>query len=223
MDPDRSRNESVKKPTATERVYEALRQDILTGRFAEGEHLTELRLCKELGVSRTPIRAALQRLTADGFLTLTSHSGAAVRGWSIRDTIETFQIRAQIESLACGLAARNPRPSDLERLHMLCNDMEEARHGSLPRLSELNKAFHGLVVTMGDNRALAKLCINLMDIAFMVRSYGRFSAAQVDRSLQFHRDIVRAIDLRHPELAEALMKAHILSAMPESLSDPPAS
>lgn len=204
----------MKKQTATERVYDSLRQGILMGRFEEGEHLTETRLGEEFGVSRTPIRAALQRLSADGFLSLTSHSGAVIRGWSIRDAVETFRIRAHLESFACGLAARDPNSSDLERLHALCHEMEEARDGPLPQISELNKAFHEVIVTMGGNRALAKLCINLMDVAFMVHAYGRFSPEQFDQSLKFHRDILRAIETKSVDLAEALMKAHILSAMP---------
>jgi DNA-binding GntR family transcriptional regulator len=127
---------AAQKQIATDCVYQAIRQDIVAGRYAEGEHLTEIRLGEELGVSRTPIRAALQRLSADGFLKLTSHSGAVMKG-SVRDAAEIFQIRAHLESLA-GLAAQRAKETDVDQLRDLCHQMEEAAKGPdpLPMLTE---------------------------------------------------------------------------------------
>ena len=95
------------KKTSANRVYEMLRDAISSGKYQVGDRLTESNLAKDVDVSRTPVREALQRLAAEGFVDISPHAGAVVKGWTQTDVREVFETRALIESAAAGLAARN--------------------------------------------------------------------------------------------------------------------
>ena len=116
--------------------------------------------------------------------------------------------------MACGLAARNAEPADIDRLRHLCDEMEAvARTGaSLSRTSEINREFHSEILRISNNRRLKELCETLANLGFVFRSFSRFSTPQIERSLQHHRDLVRAIETGNSDWASALMKAHILAA-----------
>ena len=208
------RRTALGKVTAAERAYNEIRRAVVEGRYEVGEHLAEAKLGEELGVSRTPIHSALQRLHAEGFVEVSSHAGAVVKGWSQRDAEEIFDIRANLEGMACGLAARNAEPPDIDRLRHLCDEMEAvARTGAaLPQTSEINREFHSEILRISGNRRLKELCETLTNLGFVLRSYSRFSTLQIERSLQHHRDLVRAIETGNSEWASALMKTHILAA-----------
>lgn len=208
------RRTTLGKVTAAERAYSEIRRAIVQGRYKVGERLAEAKLGEELGVSRTPIHSALQRLHAEGFVEVSSHAGAIVRGWSRRDAEEIFDIRATLEGMACGLAAENATSSDIELLSSLCDDMEHivCDDGSLSEASEINRKFHAEILRISGNQRLMDLCETLMNLGFLFRSLSRFSTPQIERSLQHHRDLVRAIETGNREWASTLMTAHILSA-----------
>ncbi len=202
------------KVTAAERAYHAIRQAVVDGRFREGEHLAEVRLGEEFGFSRTPVHAALQRLSAEGFVAFSPHAGAVVKAWSRRELEEIFDIRARLESMAAGLAATHATDGDVEQLARLTDAYEEAsRAGApMPRPSELNWQFHMKILEIAGNGRLQGICENLMMVGVMFRTFSRFERRDVERSLQDHRSLVRAIETRNAEWASAIMKCHILIA-----------
>jgi len=203
------------KQTVAERVYGQVREGISTGRFAVGERLIEGTLAEELEVSRTPVREALRRLASEGFVLLSPHAGAIVKGWSEREVREVFETRALIEGTAAGLAARHARPDDVRRLDEMAARMEPAAKAS-PRdvmaYSVANRAFHTEILRLSGNRRMQDIALNLMDLGFLVRSYAQFEIEDVDRSLSDHRQLVTAIGSGDEECAKALMRAHILAA-----------
>ena len=87
------------------KVYEALEEAILGGELKQGTPLTELGLSEKLGVSRTPIRAALHRLDEDGLIELSPNKGAVVLGVNGDDLIDIYRIRMRLEGLASAMAA----------------------------------------------------------------------------------------------------------------------
>lgn len=203
------------RQTAAERVYVWVRDLISSGRFAVGERLIEGALAEEVQVSRTPVREALRRLASEGFVTLSPHAGAIVKGWSEKDVRDVFETRALIESAAAGLAARNAGPDDIARLTAMAARMEPLAR-SVPRdvmaYSEANRAFHAEILRISDNRRMEEIALNLMDLGFLVRSYTQFETEDVQRSLSDHRQLVTAIGTGDERCAEALMRAHILAA-----------
>ncbi|UEM24418.1 GntR family transcriptional regulator (plasmid) [Skermanella mucosa] len=200
--------------TAADRAYQHIRSGISSGELKIGDHLREEALALSLGVSRTPIRAALQKLAGEGFVTFQTHLGAVVKGWSRRDVIETFEIRAELEAMAARRAARNASKADIEALHALCTAMEKVVTGEreIAELSQLNKDFHVRILRMADHRRLESLVNGLTEMGFLVRSYSKFDQAALARSISHHRDIVTAIAQGNGEWAAAIMKAHILAA-----------
>ncbi|PWV49243.1 GntR family transcriptional regulator [Nocardiopsis sp. L17-MgMaSL7] len=101
-----------------ELVYERLREEIVEWELAPGTHLNETRLAERLGVSRTPLREALHRLTRDGLVRISPGRGAFVTEIALRDVVHQFQMREALETHAVRLCARAERRtvfSDLER------------------------------------------------------------------------------------------------------------
>ena len=202
-------------PTASQKVYEAVRDAISSDQFKVGERLTEDALARKFEVSRTPVREAMQRLASDGFVVFTAHSGALIRGWSAEEVRDIFEIRANLESMACRLAARRATRSDVERLEALRLEWESALIED-PRdvalISERNRAFHADIFSISGNYRLETMCLQLMDLGFLSRSLSRFDRDDINRSKQDHASLVQAIRAGDGDWAEAMMKSHILAA-----------
>ncbi|TVP49396.1 MAG: GntR family transcriptional regulator [Halomonas sp.] len=206
--------EKVDKLLAPEKAYVMIRQAILAGEYAPNDRLREDELATRVGVSRTPIRSALQRLVQDGFVVFHPNSGAAVRGWSRQDAVEIFQVRASLESLGASLAVSSATPGDIRELEALCDGMEDLRlsEETVEELSVLNRKFHMKILRMSRNRKLEETALSLMDVGFLIRSYRNFSVKDEQRSLFHHRDLVSAFAAKNAEWASAIMKSHILAA-----------
>lgn len=192
-----------------------LRDAISSGKYQVGDRLTESNLAKDVDVSRTPVREALQRLAAEGFVDISPHAGAVVKGWTQTDVREVFETRALIESAAAGLAARNATAKDLAALQSVQDQMEAiTRQGqtNVPAYSELNRQFHATILEIAGNRRMADIALNLMDLGFLVRSFTRFAPENVMRSEADHRLLIQSIKQGDERWAEAIMRGHILAA-----------
>ncbi|WP_108661592.1 GntR family transcriptional regulator [Acuticoccus kandeliae] len=199
--------------TATDRVHEALRNAIARGEIGVGDRLVEEGIAERFGVSRTPVREALRRLSAEGFIDFTPHAGAVVNGWSREDAREIFEVRAELEAMGARLAAERARPAEIDRLARICDEMEAAARGDgVMRLSELNLALHHGILAASGHRRLEALAANLIEVGFLVRSYGTFSAEDIARSLSDHRQLIEAFRLGDARWAEATMRSHVLAA-----------
>ena len=209
-----AKRKATGRQTASNRAYEAARDLIASGEFKVGERVTEGALASRLEVSRTPVREAMQRLASEGFIELSPHAGALVKGWSERDVRDVFEVRAHLESMAAGRAARRRSAEDVERLVARCNSMEalSLAPADIPAMSEQNRAFHADILEIGGNRRLADIALNLMDLGFLVRSFSHFAQENILRSASDHRCLVEAIRQGDDHWAEAVMRGHILAA-----------
>ncbi len=206
---------TTSQKTASVRVYEQARNQISVGAHKVGDRLTEGALAEQFGVSRTPVREALQRLASEGFVELSPHAGALVKGWSRRDVREVFEIRAHLESMAAGLAARHATAQDVALLQSLCDTMKQLSQAptrDVPQISEKNRAFHAEILRIGGNRRMAGIALNLMDLGFLVRSFTKFDQKDLLRSSSEHQSLVEAIRQGDERWAEAVMRSHILAA-----------
>ena len=104
-----------KNISLADQVYEVLETDILSGKYKKGEVLTELKLSEELGVSRTPIREALHRLSAEHIIEDTS-KGSVVLGISPEDLHDIFKIRLALEAMAAVECTKNITEEELKEL-----------------------------------------------------------------------------------------------------------
>jgi DNA-binding GntR family transcriptional regulator len=108
---------------SAEFVYQRLREQILQWQLPPGTAVREAHVAEELGVSRTPVRAALQQLKLEGFLAARGKRGLEVPRWTLEELEETYRLRAHIEEWVGASAARRRERLDLPLLHRLADEM----------------------------------------------------------------------------------------------------
>lgn len=210
-----SNSNSSEAPSAEERAYRFVRQAILNGTYHPADRLREEALALELGVSRTPVRGALQRLATEGLVEFRRFSGAFVRVLPAEEIDQMFQLRTVVESLAAELATQRASEADIETLAGLSATMDRIAEREIPDLLEiarLNKEFHLTLLSIAGNRFVKEVAENLADLNFMIRTYSRLSRANLMRSMNHHRELVQAIRARNPLWARSVMMAHIEAA-----------
>src|SRR4051794_13186630 len=159
-----------------DRLAATIQARVLSGEFASGSRLRQESLATEFGVSRTPVREALRKLQAAGIVQLEPRRGARVRGPSAREVREAYEVRAELEGLAAGLAATRIRDEDLRRLRaaqmMFENSYERLRvwkerdepmpperaHADWIRGNDL---FHLVILEAAGNQRLAEMLTDL--------------------------------------------------------------
>jgi GntR family transcriptional regulator of vanillate catabolism len=199
-----------------------LREFILGGEVKAGERMSELLLVERLGVSRTPIRAALVRLEQEGLLQALPSGGFVVNAFNERDIHAAIEIRGTLEGLAARLAAERGVPrADLDDLkHCLSGLDALVFEGGLTVDSfsgyvELNEQFHRTIIDLADSAVLSRQIARAVTLPFasasaFVMVQARLPEAQVMFTVaqDHHRCIVRAIEAREGQRAEALMREH---------------
>ena len=101
---------------SVETAYQKIREAILAGHFAEGDHLKEAKLVKLCGVSRTPVRSALNRLVAEDLIELHHNQGARVKEWPADDIEDLFTLRTILEGYAAARAADRISLKDIDKM-----------------------------------------------------------------------------------------------------------
>lgn len=139
-------------------VYDALAEMIVNRELQPGEHLVENELANHLGVSRQPVREALQRLHNEGWVDLRPALGAFVHVPTEEEADQLLATRTLLETESARLAAKNATPEQIERLRELQRAGEEAlAEDSQVALVDANAALHAFVVDMSGNKVLAQL------------------------------------------------------------------
>ena len=195
-------------------VFSYIEDGILSGRYKSGEQLTELGLTKEIGVSRTPIRSALHRLSEEGLVELTPNRRVVVLGVTKDDVIDTYKIRIRLEGLASRLCAEL---IDKEKIGKLCEVVELSEFyiskSNTEKIKELDTEFHHIIYEATGNRMLAKI---LGDLHKKIKVYRKASLSvgeRVEKSVKEHREILEAIKKGDGDEAERLTSIHIENAM----------
>ncbi|WP_067672514.1 GntR family transcriptional regulator [Nocardia miyunensis] len=139
-------------------VCEQLRDRIIAGQFQPGYRLVERDLAEQFGVSRIPVREAIQTLITEGFVEVLSPRKIVVKRVSRRDVEELFGVREALETYAAREATLR---ADKAELRTLKNLVEKARRATLSghpdRISRANAEFHRHIIDMAGNRLLAEL------------------------------------------------------------------
>ncbi|GIH27815.1 GntR family transcriptional regulator [Acrocarpospora phusangensis] len=198
---------------ASDRVVDRLREQILGGEYAPGERLGEVELAEKLGVSRTPVRDALRRLSAEGLVDITTNKGARVVEYLRADLEHIFQIRAHVEGLAARAAATAASAADIDRLEHIATALRE--HSEAGRLNEvyrLNAEYHSTLNNLAGSSVVTATVGQLIHASVLLRTLHAFDDAARRRSVNHHLEIVAALRARDGDWAEAVMHAHLLSA-----------
>lgn len=201
----------IKKEYLGRRVFEQIKGMILRGEIPPGRRIVESEIALSMGISRTPVREAVHKLEAEGFLTPLSKGGYAVRGLTISDIEDTFDIRSILESYAGYLAAT--RRTD-EELFSLKEKLEEFQkyvdRGDLKKLPRINTEFHELLYTLSRSPRLIKMIHGVRDEIYFLRKIILNSEEMAHLSNKDHREIVDSLRNKQAEKTERLLKEHIL-------------
>lgn len=203
-----------KSISIADQIFEQLERDILSGNYARGELLTELRLSEELGVSRTPIREAIRRLEQENILEEAGR-GVTVVGISKQDMLDMYEIRIRIEGLAAEWAAK--RITD-EELGQIRDTLELQRYyteksGShSDQIKNLDSQFHELVYRACGSRALTDTLIGLHKKMTKFRMASVSKQSRALQSVEEHEAILAALSAHDAAAAGEAMTAHVVNA-----------
>ena len=202
-----------KTVSLADQVFERLEAEILSGKYQRGEVVTELQLCAELGVSRTPVREALRRLSQEHLIE-ESPRGTVVLGVVRKDFEDMCAIRLRIEGLAVRGFINNLSEDSLRQLREAVEFQEFYLNKRDPdHIKAMDSRFHELIY---QNCGSAILCDTLSPLHKKVQKFRRLSIEQAGRaetSVKEHRAIYEAIAAKDADLAERLMNEHIGNAM----------
>lgn len=196
---------------ASDKAYEALREDIIEWRLLPGTVLAEVEQSERLGISRTPLREALSRLTAEG-LTTTGGRGVVVTDISLDDIDELFELRETLEGKAAALAAERGDPAvfdalrrELLRAPELIGGQDPALHDYYGLVGRLDAAIDAAISNSYLAQAMRSLRVHLV----RVRRLAADDADRLTAAAAEHAAIAEAIAAGNPRLAEAATTLHL--------------
>jgi GntR family transcriptional regulator of vanillate catabolism len=200
-----------------------LREMILAGELAGGARIAELTIVERLGVSRTPIRAALMRLEQEGLLQALPNGGYAVRTFSERDAADAIELRGTMEGLAARLAAERGVDASVlaqaracvAEIDALLLERTALDDEGFTRYVALNQRFHVLLSEMAGSTVLARELDRVVNLPFASPSGFVVVQANSPRARDMlvvaqdqHRQVLDAIERREGARAEAIMREH---------------
>lgn len=208
-----------KSPSLEEMVYSKLEEEILSGELSSGTSLGEIALSKRLGVSRTPVRGALHRLSEEGLVEILPNRGATVVGINVDDLVDIYRIRERLEGLASSLAAKRITAEELEKLTEAV-ELAEFYNGKrdTEHIKELDTVFHSIIFKASGSRFLSK---TLSELHKKIKSYRKRSLSvpgRLEKSEDEHREILEAIKSGDSDKADLLTSLHVRRALENMLS-----
>ena len=203
--------------TLAESTHDRLRQMIVSGELPAGTRLQEKPFADRLGVSRTPVREALNRLAAEGYLELHPRRGAMVLPLSADELRDLHEVRLMVEVHAAQKICAEARPLPPE-LTELCDLHEATPASDLLGCVEINRLFHQALVAAAGNTVLVKvfdgLQAPLSRVAMLSLQQG---IGKTDVIEEEHREMIDALAAHDEARAVAIIRRH-LDLMPRLLS-----
>jgi len=201
---------------AADKAYERIRASILSGAYPPGSHLKEEQIAEETGVSRTPVREALRRLSSEQLVTFVSNRGAYVTSWSPADVAEVYELRSMLEGYAAARAATRITEAELDTLAQLAGAIEalseERSAENHVRMLELNQQLHTTIIDAADSERLRVLLSWLVEMPMLLKTYEKFDDQEIARSNSHHRELIAAFRAADPDWARTVMETHLRAA-----------
>ena len=195
-----------------DQVFERLETEILSGKYARGEVLTEMRLCQELGVSRTPVREAVRRLQQEHILKESSR-GLVVLGITPEDLADIMEMRLRLEGFAAARAAERITEEQLQQLKETL-DLQEfyLTKKDSGHIKQMDSKFHELVYRFSGSMMIYDTLSPLHKKVQRYRQKSVENNSRAEQSVQEHYEIYKAIAARDPEKAEEAILRHTQNA-----------
>ena len=221
-----ARRKAVKTKSCSQRAYDAIREKIYVGEYPPCMQLKEEHIAQELGISATPVREALRRLEKEYWVTIIPYNGAYVREQGLKEIIDLFDLRSVHEGLAARLCALNMNQSASNKFEaILRNEQQlieepEIDYEMVPPEKDWDLKFHRLMVVTANNERLKDMAITYRMQEHSIHPfYGVSNSLEAKRGFhEEHRQILRALQLGDPDMAEKLAREHIIRAKERGLA-----
>jgi DNA-binding GntR family transcriptional regulator len=196
-----------------ERVVEILRDAILTGELKPGEALVETDLATQLGISRAPLREALQQLSAEGLIETIAYHGSRVKELTRKDVEELYSLRTVYETFAARRIIAHGSADAVKRLHDIYEQMLAASTaGDIRLLSLIDRNFHDAIIELSDHSLLRSSWSHVSLRVRQVMALSNRRMTSMNIIAQNHLRIVEAIGSGDVDLTVRLLEEHIASA-----------
>ncbi|MEO0676864.1 MAG: GntR family transcriptional regulator [Pseudomonadota bacterium] len=211
--------DTTTRATSTQRIEAALRDDIAAGALAPGERLDEVSLSERFGVSRTPIREVLTRLTAQGILVPGEKRGVRVAQYTREELAQVFEAMHEIEAACARVASQRLTllsRAEIESAQEAC--MSAARSGDRQAYLRANESFHDAIYRATGNPYLAGIAAEFRDRTGPFRAKKFATEADLVASAESHVDIIKSIFSEDSRAASDGMRAHMTAAFLRTLA-----
>ena len=199
----------VQKPLK-ELVYLELKHKILTGEIASQTRLMEIDLSEKMNVSRTPIREAIKRLADDGLVKVEPRRGAYVANISIKDMLDVFEVREDMEGFVAKLASQRITDGQKLELKAIAEEYEEAtKKPDKEAIIELDEKFHNFIVSCCNNETLTELINYVQELSLRFRYLYYDDYTLYETAAEQHNRIMAAINEGNGEEARKEADAHV--------------
>lgn len=210
--PAKSLNQIDNKPLR-DRVLNALRDAIVSAELKPGDPLIELELSAQLGVSRAPLREAIQILSREGLVETVPYRGSIVRNLSRRDIEELYSLRSVLESFAIQRIIQRNDPEQVSRLRSVFDAMlVAAQDGDLKAVNNLDREFHDTLIELGDHNLLVMTWSSVSLRVRQVMALRNRRNSDITRIAYNHLPIIEAIEKGAETEALQLIREHVASS-----------
>jgi DNA-binding GntR family transcriptional regulator len=204
------RRAGARPADTTARVYDVLRERAINYDLRPGAHVNEAALAAELNVSRTPVRAALNRLASEGLMTIVPNKGFFRQPLDIEVVRSLFEVRMALEVLSVRLFCERASPEEIRALRDTWSRIKPKHAAAVPEIVvEADEAFHLAIARGSRNQELMRLLGELNARIRFIRSVAMERPRFRDDSFVDHHKIIDAIEARDAEVAADLMTRHI--------------
>lgn len=208
--PDAPAESTERTLRSASEILNRLREMILSFELYPGMRITENELARRFSVSRTPVREALQRLEAEGYLNILSKQGCYIRDLDISELADYYQVRITLEMQSVESACTHMPTRDVEELLKLWDPAAAASDDNAPRtLGSRDEDFHLALARGSGNVALARYLADINNRIRIIRRLDLADERRTERTYDEHYEILQAILQRDASRAKRLIKRHI--------------
>lgn len=191
------------------RTLEAVRELILEGHFAPGERVNEVELSRSLGVSRGPLREALQQLSSEGLVLRIQHRGTFIPDFGAKETTELFEVREALEVRAAELAAERAGAEAIDGLRSILDEARRCMASGTEPHYPLEPDFHAGVVALTGNQSLVQHSREVQRLLHIARMRSGYEPERARTAHEEHQSVLDAIADHDADRAGAAMRHHL--------------
>ena len=194
----------------SEKAYRLIKEKVVTLELPPSAVIDEHVMMQQLGLGRTPIREALQRLDSEGLVNIVPRRGTFVNDISVTDLQKIFELRIVLEGFCARMAAERISTEQIARMEEVLQELDNLEDGDHQTLMSIDRRFHRLLYTAADNEFMTDILDRLYDLSLRLWYLVLARLREVRHSIEQHGDVLSALEQGDPDKAEAVIQKHIV-------------